>query len=315
MVSNGGGVYFKSYALDYECIDGYGVLPYENVLEQTSIDYSGNNATAGFYVTTADARMYFDKSLEGDFITIPAYTVIRVSRIVESGIDGLLRAEYSSSGERFEGYVVNSSSARLIQMTSALPEVVPESFLQYDKTDGYLSGEVLGYTLNGDGVEKDKIVVESIGRVVLSAEMNFESAILRGGYFIDGDREDIKWISDGITLDSESGAYKCDIWADIYGLSDGEHTLTFVLELDNDVVPIIDSLAITFYNEKQTIQEDIPESEPIETEQPTENATEGQTEPTEEESDGCGAYVEIHVLMLVLLLVCGYAAKKNKKTE
>jgi hypothetical protein len=42
MVSNGGGVYFKSYALDYECIDGYGVLPYENVLEQTSIDYSGN---------------------------------------------------------------------------------------------------------------------------------------------------------------------------------------------------------------------------------------------------------------------------------
>ena len=41
MVSNGGGVHFKSYALDYSCIEGYGTPPYKTDDEVAKIDYSG----------------------------------------------------------------------------------------------------------------------------------------------------------------------------------------------------------------------------------------------------------------------------------
>ena len=131
-----------------------------------------------------------------------------------------------------------------------------------------------------------------------------------GGYFIDGDRDDIKWIDGSVGYDGD--AAKCEIWADIYGLSDGEHKLTFVVELENGVIPIVDTCTLTYYNEKQTEPEDIPTSAPLEEEQ-TELTTEVQSEPPEAESGGCGASVEICVLATVLSFACGYTVKKNKK--
>ena len=314
MVSNGGGVYFKSYPLDYECIAGYGTLPHESASDQPLIDYSGNTPTAGVYVTTADTYLYEDKSFEGDYSVIPAYTLIRVPAVVEDGLDGLLAVEYSVGGDTFKGYAINSSTARLIQLTVGLPEILPESFLSIDKTKGFISGTINGYTLNGESFDiSDGITVEGIGRIVLSAELLFEDKVERGGYFIDGDREDIKWIDGSVSYDKD--AAKCEIWADIYGLSEGEHTLTFVAELGNGAIPIIDTCKFTFYNEKQPVEEDISGETPIEQEQQTEEATEVQTESTGIETVGCGAFVQIHILAAVLLLVCGYAVKKNKKTE
>ena len=50
--ANGGGVYFKSYALSHSKIRGYGVLPYKTNSEALTPNYSGKTFTTGIYVNT-----------------------------------------------------------------------------------------------------------------------------------------------------------------------------------------------------------------------------------------------------------------------
>ncbi len=313
MVANGGAVYFKNYALDYSCIDGYGVLPYKTNDEVEKIDYSGSSASVGFYMTTAEKYLYSDESLEADYTLIPAYTMIKVVEIVEDGIDGMLRAVCDVDGDEVEGYIVNSSTDRVIQLTAGLPEPEPESFLVFDKTDGFIDGEIGGYTLNGNDISADdEVLIRGIGRIVLSARLDFEDAVGRGGYYLDGDRENISWI-DGCVSESADGSEKCEIWADMYGLSEGEHSITFVLELDNGVIPIIDTISFRFTNE--------PEPAPVEPE-PTEEITEEPTEvhseteqvtDVEEANAGCACALGVIPLVTLIpfLAVCLVRKKKD----
>lgn len=312
MVANGGAVYFKNYELDYPCIDGYGVLPYKTNDAVEKIDYSGNSVSVGLYMTTAEKRLYTDETLESDYILIPAYTMIRVVEIVEDGIDGMLRAVYDVGGEEIAGYIVNSSTDRVIQMSAGMPE--PKSFLVFNKTDGFVSGEIYGYTLNGSDLSTDdEALIREIGRIVLSARLDFDSTVDRCGYYIDGDKDNILWI-DGCVSESTDGGNDCVIWADIYGLSEGEHSVTFVFELDNGVVPIIDTLLFSFASENMTVE---PEPTEEMTEEPTEVYSEMQeaTEP-EETGGGCASSIDSFVSVTIALVACvGYSLKKNKKAE
>ncbi len=312
MVANGGAVYFKNYELDYNCIDGYGTLPYKTNDAVEKIDYSGNSASVGFYMTTAEKHLYIDESLESDYTLIPAYTMIKVVEIVEDGIDGMLRAVYDVGGEEIEGYIVNSSTDRVIQMSVGMPE--PKSFLVFNKTGGFVSGEIYGYALNGSDISTDdEVLIREIGRIVLSARLDFDSAVDRCGYYIDGDKDNISWI-DGCVGESADGGENCEIWADIYGLSDGEHSITFVLELDNGVIPIIDTLLFSFTNEPIAV-----DSKP--TEEITEELTEVHSElqeptATDATGGGCASSIDPFVFVVIGLIVCiGYSLNKNKKAE
>ncbi|MBE6592971.1 MAG: CHAP domain-containing protein [Ruminococcaceae bacterium] len=315
MVANGGGVYFKSYELDYSCIDGYGALPYAQNDGAEKIDYSGNNATAGLYVTTADKFLYSKASVESESITIPAYTVVKVVEVVEEGIGGMLRAVCEINGETVQGYVVNSKSERIVQISNVIPEPVPESFLPFDKTDGYVDGKIEGYTLNGESIDKSSAVeITGIGRIVLGATLDFEKDILRCGYFLDGKRTSIEWV-DGCVSSAENGAQKCDIWADMYGLAEGTHTITFVVELENKVVPVLDTFEFSFFKQAEETEPEETEPEESETASETaeltdtsESALVTETQTTELAVDvGCGSaigaftFVNIGLAALVLM--------------
>ena len=48
--SNGGGVYFKSYATTNTRLLGFGHMPYKEDSSVADIDYSGANPTPGLYI-------------------------------------------------------------------------------------------------------------------------------------------------------------------------------------------------------------------------------------------------------------------------
>ncbi len=324
MVSNGGGVYFKSYALDYSCIDGYGEMPYAANDEVKRIDYSGNNASVGMYMATTDKYLYSDMSVESSYTVLPAYTMFNVVDVVEEGIGGMLLAECEIDGETVSGYIVNSSTDRVVQLTTIITEPDPESFLDFDKTEGFISGEIGGYTLNGENISADAgLTVEGIGRIVLSGRFDFEDAVVRGGYYLDGARENIFWVDGSISTDGTSGGKKCDIWVDIYGLSEGEHSLTFVLELGNRVITVVDTLSFTFANKKEVetdAESDVQKPTDEVTETPTGQVTEDPQGETPSETDvqafpGCSSAFSVVMPVLLVTLASVLAVRRKIRED
>lgn len=71
----GGGVYYKSYLLTNDYINGYGKLPYAENPNAPKVDYSGNNMTAGQYIVRTG------KSLSADSFNVPAHHMFEVKSI------------------------------------------------------------------------------------------------------------------------------------------------------------------------------------------------------------------------------------------
>lgn len=126
--SNGGGVYFKRYSLDYSCITGYGVLPYETVSTVPSLDYSGSNPTTGLYVTsTANKAIYSSANDTTCDYYAELGTVFEVVGIADNGrlkVKGIL----TTTGETVNGYILNDNN-RAIQISSYEYEILPAELL------------------------------------------------------------------------------------------------------------------------------------------------------------------------------------------
>ena len=89
---NGGGVYYKSYALSNTGINGYGILPYPVNASAPKVDYSGANKTAGLYIAKSNFRIsspvdaghpYYE-----EVYTVPQYEVFKVKNFVK-GVDNV----------------------------------------------------------------------------------------------------------------------------------------------------------------------------------------------------------------------------------
>ncbi len=115
--SNGDGLYFKKYALDYKYITGYGVLPYKTVDTVEKIDYSGANPTPGYYMCNASKYIYASETATSSSIATLRYSMFEVTEIASNG---RLKAKgiTTTTGEVVEGYIENNT-ARVIQITSA----------------------------------------------------------------------------------------------------------------------------------------------------------------------------------------------------
>ena len=288
MVSNGGGVHFKNYELDYSCIDGYGTPPYKTNDEVAKIDYSGENVSAGLYVATTGKYLYADTSLEGEYQIIPSGTLFEVTEVVENGIGGMLKAVCEIDGEKLEGYVVNNDTDRVIQLTSTVPPTKPISFLHFDKTEGFVGGAVTGYLNSGETHNGEAMKVEEGGCVSLCGWFGYEQKIIAGGYYLDGNRENIKWVSDALLEDEPSdeqingggeNTVLCEIDAELLDLMRGKHQVTFLLKLDNGVITILDTLDFTVVEKRKP-----PVEKP--TEKLTETDTPTESEPLASESEG-----------------------------
>ena len=117
--ANGGGVYFKRYALTSSNIDGYGALDYPSSSDGNDIDYSGANPTTGLYITAAYKYLYANESCttratysNGGYVDIPQYTMVEVIGV--SADKTALKVTYNG----VTGYLHNNSTDRVIQLTS-----------------------------------------------------------------------------------------------------------------------------------------------------------------------------------------------------
>jgi hypothetical protein len=331
MVSNGGGVHFKNYELDYSCIDGYGTPPYKTNEEVTKIDYSGKNASPGIYVATTGKYLYSETSLESEYKLIPSGTLFEVTEVVESGLGGMLKAVCEIDGEVVEGYVVNNDTDRVIQLTTTVPPEEPISFLPFDKADGFVGGAITGYLNSGEAHDGVDMKVEEGGCVSLCGWFGYEKKIIAAGYYLDGNREAIKWVSDALLEDAPSeeqlvsggeNTVLCEIDAELLDLAKGAHQITFLLKLDNGVITIVKTIDFTVVRKTQPPVEE-PTEEP--TEKPTETPTETDSEPAASETQteaetsaqkqgGCSSSVGATLMIVAVCTAacCTLAGRKDK---
>ena len=325
MVSNGGAVYFKNYAIDYSCIDGYGVMPYIENEEMSEIDYSGAHPTTGLYINAAEKAVYSEPSVESDYVTLPLYTMFEVIEVVEDGLGGMLKAICEIDGKVVEGYIVNSADERVIQLSTTVPRPEPISFLPFDESDGFVGGEVLGYRLDGEVVDENEIIeITESGIITLEGFFGYEKEIERVGYYLDGDREKITWIEDNCFVDPEEQmeqiagekVRKCAANAKLEDLSYAEHKITFVLELENGVIPIVGTL--NFKVRRAPKQTEPPKPKPTEkpTDAPTEELSESESETLAvTQQSGCGAALGASAVSLVGAASAVALTLKKKKED
>ncbi len=122
--ANGGGVYFKNYALSTSYINGYGVLPYKSNSSVAKIDYSGANPTTGLYVANAAKYIYSSETATSYSYVIPRFSMFEITKIGTGGTR-LYGTFTTTTGATVTGWISNNSD-RIIQLSSSAPSVTPE---------------------------------------------------------------------------------------------------------------------------------------------------------------------------------------------
>lgn len=121
LVSAGGGVFFKKYALDYKYICGYGVLPYKKNSSALKIDYSGANPSLGYYVNPSTTKSIYTTETGSTIShTLPRFSMFEVTGVCSNG---RLKVKCTIGGSSVTGYVLNNSS-RVVQITATAPAQV-----------------------------------------------------------------------------------------------------------------------------------------------------------------------------------------------
>jgi hypothetical protein len=299
-------------------------MPYVENEEMSEIDYSGAHPTTGLYINVAEKAIYSEPSVESDYVTLPLYTMFEVVEVVEDGLGGMLKATCEVDGKVVEGYIVNSAEERVIQISTTVPRPAPISFLPFDESDGFIGGEVLGYRLDGEVVDENEIIeITEAGILTLEGFFGYEKAIERVGYYLDGNREQIIWIEDNCFTEPDEAmeqiagekVRKCAANATLEELSYGEHRITFVLELENGVIPIVETLNLKVRRAPK--QTEPPKPKPTEkpTDEPTEEVSESESATAPAEQSGCGAALGASAVSLIGAASAAALTLKKKKED
>ncbi|MBQ5633540.1 MAG: hypothetical protein IIV11_01495 [Clostridia bacterium] len=260
-------------------------------------------------------------------------TLLEVTEVVENGLGGMLKAVCEIDGEVLEGYVVNNDTDRVIQISTSTPIAPPISFLPFDKTEGYIGGKITDYLNSEEAHDGVDMKVEEGGSVSLCGWFGFEYNVVEAGYYLDGNRENIRWVSDALLEDEPSedqtssggeNTVLCKIDAELLDLMRGKHQITFLLKLDNGVITILDTLDFTVIEKRKPPVEE-PTEKPSEkpTEKPTE--TDSATDPDASESEsgdntepnetsGCSSSLGATVVIVALCATaCGTLAGRKRE--
>ncbi len=147
--SEGGGAFFKKYALSSSAICGYGILPYQTRDDLPEIDYSGANPTPGLYVTTNDsANVYADRDDNSPTWTLPMSSIFEVSKIEEDNLGNtMLYSKCEINGEIVYGWIcmgtANNSWARTFQIYAS-----PVKTLESDVFEVTRDSKIKGISVN-----------------------------------------------------------------------------------------------------------------------------------------------------------------------
>ena len=251
VASEGGGVYCKNYAINSSAIRGYGSLPLKSNPNAPKVDYSGENPTTGLWISGTTKYLYPDTSLSdsSNYKTIPKGTAFEVIEIVSKTC---FKVKYYDN----IGYVSVNSSSPIYQMTSSAPSVEPEPpeppvekntyYINKDikKISGHFGSGIDKYYVGTKGSTKAKDVFEVAANktIGITGFAGFDSFAKKYGYYFDGNEDAVVLDSSPLDPDSEAkkkggdktSEFKID--APVSSLSDGEHTVTFVVQLLNKKV-------------------------------------------------------------------------------
>ena len=111
--SEGGGMFFKQYALSSSNLIGFGVMPYEVDESLPAIDYTGENPTLGLYVNpTYTKSVYAEKNDDTATWYLPMASVFEVIGF-EYDDNGLLmlHSKCEIDGETVYGWIVHGSDS------------------------------------------------------------------------------------------------------------------------------------------------------------------------------------------------------------
>ncbi len=151
--AEGGGAFFKKYALSSSSIAGYGILPYKTVDDLPELDYSGENPTNGLYVTTSGAKSVYFKIEDSDASwTLPMSSVFEVTDI-DYDPNGVLMlySKCEINGETVYGWIphgtANNGYTRTLQIYAS-PEAEFSSDVYEITSDNKIKGLSVGTTVN-----------------------------------------------------------------------------------------------------------------------------------------------------------------------
>ncbi len=323
--SNGGGVYFKSYALSNARIRGYGVLPYKTNSSAIKPDYSCKTLTTGIYINTnyenagIDKQTYQDAACTRKGPKIGKNTMFEVLEFVSETV---AKCKIAVNGTEMEMYMKFDDGAKLVQAVSygqkynsggTTPTPTPDptptptptpdtdnTFVAIEKGNGYIE-----HTANVNLSVADMISV--------SGNAKFSQNIYNSGFYFDSDKENVYWnsnfLSEGESADISAGNTKdmnFDIKADISDLSVGEHTVNFMLKLQDGTFVIIKTVSFTV-EEKPAPDEDSQAVGATPTEEESTTAEAGK-------SSGCGSTIGgISAIVLALATTLALCFKKKRR--
>jgi hypothetical protein len=244
--AEGGGVFCKSYDRNYYKFLGFGTPPYKANDKALKVDYSGANPTTGLWIGETDKNLYKTTNLSGnDYTVIPYGTVFEVTKIINKTC---YQVKYNGQ----TGYMVGTGGAPIYQLTStkaAEPEetqapVVPNKYAinsDLKKVKEHIGSGISKLTLDGTKIkEVDTFELNAGQKLGIEGFAGFSTAIKEFGYYFDGNAENTVLGSKAKTPNADAKkkagdkAKLFDIEADTSTLSNGAHTVTYVVKLLNN---------------------------------------------------------------------------------
>ena len=254
--AEGGGVFCKSYDRDYYKFLGFGTPPYKKNDNALKVDYTGANPTTGLWVGETDKNLYKTTNLSGeDYTVIPYGSVFEVTKIVN-------KTCYQVKFDGKTGYIVGTGGAPIYQLTSTkapepeetkAPVVANKYAINSDikKVKEHIGSGISKYTLDGEKTNEKEVFGLNVGQKLgIEGFAGFSVAIKEFGYYFDGNEENIVLGSKAKAANADAKkkagdkAKLFDIEADTAGLTNGEHTVTYVVKLSNGKIHKLTTLKL-----------------------------------------------------------------------
>ena len=193
--------------------------------------------------------------------------------------------------------VEDNTTAKPEEPTTEPVDPSLNTLVSIEKGNQYIAHAVTDYTVNGKPSKNFQLDYnDSIG---ISGWAGFSQSIRNLGYFFDNDTDNIRWntsfVADADESMKEIGGSKTRAFnfnVDVDLVSEGHHTVSFILKLNDGTFVIVETLAFTSTKTEEESTTETPTTEPDEeptteeptTEEPTteEPTTEPTTEPVTE---------------------------------
>ena len=308
--AEGGGVFCKSYDRDYYKFLGFGTPPYKANDKALKVDYSGANPTTGLWIGETDKNLYKTTNLSGnDYTVIPYGTVFEVTKIINKTC---YQVKYNGQ----TGYMVGTGGAPIYQLTStkaAEPEetqapVVPNKYAinsDLKKVKEHIGSGISKLTLDGTKIkEVDTFELNAGQKLGIEGFAGFSTAIKEFGYYFDGNAENTVLGSKAKTPNADAKkkagdkAKLFDIEADTSTLSNGAHTVTYVVKFNNGKTCDLVTLNLNVGG--------------VAADGSGVDGSESSSE-TGEGGDGCGSAIAVGAVLPIAIVSCVAIIKKKKE--